>query len=277
MEDDQVLKVYDDFFKDVSFGFCGYAKCWAKHQFGPAVRTHYLFHYILSGQGVYQVGRNTYKLSAGQGFLIEPGVSTWYQADAVDPWTYVWVGFSGEQAPVYLADLGLGKNQLVFTHDCRADMEMLIFNMLSCDVRLKSARYRLQGYLYEFFALLCTSHSRVYQQKLPFKSPYLEEAIKYIQTHYHEAITIEKIAQAVGIDRTYLHTLFKEILETTPKQFLNQFRVSYACELLDLTSLSITEIAGQCGYQNPLVFSRLFKQMMDATPAQYRSQKRRTT
>ena len=64
--------------------FCGYAQCSSRHYFGPAARPNYLIHYILSGKGVYQVGEKRYELQAGQGFLIEPEVLTFYQADNDD-------------------------------------------------------------------------------------------------------------------------------------------------------------------------------------------------
>jgi mannose-6-phosphate isomerase-like protein (cupin superfamily) len=47
---------------------CGHEQCRPSHSFGPAVRPHYLFHYILGGKGKYHAKGETYGLSAGQGF-----------------------------------------------------------------------------------------------------------------------------------------------------------------------------------------------------------------
>ena len=74
---------------------CGEERCAAGHSYGPAVRKGYLFHYIISGSGVFFAGGRRHALHAGQGFLIYPGQVTTYTADAEHPWHYVWLGFRG--------------------------------------------------------------------------------------------------------------------------------------------------------------------------------------
>ena len=82
-------------FRDLNLNFCGYEACDPLHGFGPAVRPNYIIHYILEGRGIYRVGDTTWNLAEGEGFLIEPGTLTFYQADAKEPWTYLGVGFEG--------------------------------------------------------------------------------------------------------------------------------------------------------------------------------------
>ena len=65
---------------------CGYSTTAPLHSFGPAVRPHYLIHFILNGKGIFQKGDKTYHLETGQGFFIEPDELTFYQADAKEPW-----------------------------------------------------------------------------------------------------------------------------------------------------------------------------------------------
>ena len=93
-----VLQVSEPKFSDLSLSFCGYADCQPGYSFGPAVRPNYIIHYILNGKGTFQIGDSVYPLKKGEGFLIEPDVLTYYQADQNDPWTYLWVGFTGKNA-----------------------------------------------------------------------------------------------------------------------------------------------------------------------------------
>ena len=72
----------------------GWEECAPLHSFGPFVRNHYLFHYIMSGQGtLFSHSANgdihEYHLSAGQGFLICPGQINLYTADEQEPWKYL--------------------------------------------------------------------------------------------------------------------------------------------------------------------------------------------
>ena len=72
MEKSYVLQLPDKKFEDLSLCFCGYAECEPLHSFGPAARPNYVFHYIMSGKGIYKVGEQTFHLEKGQGFMIEP-------------------------------------------------------------------------------------------------------------------------------------------------------------------------------------------------------------
>ena len=130
MENAYVLQLSDHKFQDLYLCFCGYAKCEPLHSFGPAVRPNYILHYILEGKGRYYVEDTQYELQAGQGFLIEPEVQTFYQADQEEPWTYLWVGFNGSQAQEYLKDIGLNSRQLIFRSGHGDELKQLVITML---------------------------------------------------------------------------------------------------------------------------------------------------
>ena len=76
----------------------GEEKCQPFHFYGPAQRTHYLIHFVVSGKGTFRYPGQTQVIEAGQGFLILPGEETFYQADGEDPWHYAWVGYAGGEA-----------------------------------------------------------------------------------------------------------------------------------------------------------------------------------
>lgn len=94
---------------------CGFQHCAPLHSFGPAIRDHYLIHCVLSGKGTFQVGERKFPLSAGQGFLIHPDISTTYTADATDPWYYCWVGFGGDGCAAIMSQCGLSLEQPILS------------------------------------------------------------------------------------------------------------------------------------------------------------------
>ena len=60
---------------------CGCSRTEPLHCFGPAMKPHYLIHYVLNGRGIFKMEGEEYPLEAGCGFLIEPGQMSFYQAD----------------------------------------------------------------------------------------------------------------------------------------------------------------------------------------------------
>ena len=63
---------------------CGMEKCKPSYSYGPAVRDHYLIHFIIKGSGIFYVNGKSYEIKANQGFLICPDVVTYYKADNQD-------------------------------------------------------------------------------------------------------------------------------------------------------------------------------------------------
>lgn len=269
MENAYVLELSESKFKDLFLCSCGFAQCEPLHGFGPAVRPNFLIHYIMEGRGYYQTGGRSYCLGAGEGFLIEPEVLTYYQSDKEEPWSYLWIGFAGRHAKEYLADLGLNSRQLTFCSSQGKEFKHLILEMLKCQKDSVTGQYRLQSLLYGFFELL--SRDLVFREdELSLENFYIERAVSYIRNHYSEELKVADIAKYLCVDRSYLYKLFKHNLQMSPKEFLTSFRISRSRELLCVTQLSIENVALSCGYQNAIVFSKAFKQNVGCAPTVYR-------
>ena len=270
MEDAHVLQLKNRKFSDLYLCFCGYARCLPLHSFGPAVRPNYILHYIIKGKGRFTVGNEEYRLRGGQGFLIEPEVLTFYEADKEDPWTYVWIGFSGERAGEYLRDLGLGSGHPVYQCSNGEKLEKIVQTMLANKNYTVANEYLLEGLLYQFFSVLAENIEIGERRREKDDNLYIRKAVEYIQNHYSYPVQVGEIADYVGINRSYLCTLFKEHLHLSPKEYLTSFRITRAAQLLEITELSIESVAMSCGYQDTLGFSKIFKARMGVTPSAYR-------
>ena len=100
---------------DLYLCYCGIHDCLPDHVFGPYERTEYLIHIVISGKGTYRVGNKTYNLGPNSLFLIWPGVTTIYEADTTEPWSYIWFGFNGLKSESVLRYAGLSKDNPVAT------------------------------------------------------------------------------------------------------------------------------------------------------------------
>lgn len=270
MEDSYVLQLLEPKFKEFHLCFCGFAQCEPLHSYGPASRPNYIIHYIMDGKGIYQVGEKKYKLSKGQGFLIEPEELTFYQADQEEPWSYLWVGVGGTGAKKFIQDIGLNSQQRIFRCADGEKLNEIVMDMMKHTRSTVSDLYYLQGKLYELFSVLAADVVIEELMEENKENRYIQEAVTYIRNHYAAGLTVEELAGYLGVNRSYLYTLFKNKLQLSPKEFLTKFRISRAREQLILTEESVENIAVACGYHSTLVFTKNFKQETGMTPTEFR-------
>ncbi len=251
---------------------CGLSRTEPLHSFGPALKPHYLIHYILSGRGKFAIGGEEYPLEAGCGFLITPDELAFYQADEKDPWTYVWVGFSGTLAEEYVSNIGLSVRQPVFRSEASEELYRIVKDMMNHNTFDLSHDLRRNGQLGVFLSVIAEG-SRVEKEGESGKANiYVRKAVSFIQSNYCNPIKVTDVADYVCINRSYLYTLFQNSMGMSPQRFLTTFRITKAAELLQLTSLPIESIALSCGYQDPLVFTKAFRQMKQMSPSAFRKE-----
>ena len=240
-------------FIDMSLYQFGWEQCQPSHSYGPAARNHYLFHYVISGTGTLMADdtsgiTQTYSVKSGQGFMIFPQQITTYIADQKLPWEYVWIEFDG----------------------LRLKEEMLYIAR-----NPEQPPFHLIGHLYLFMDALTRSCTREQTNSAGrLRDFYIHEAIAFIEQNFQNNISIEDIAEVCGLNRSYFGKIFKETLGRSPQEFLMNYRMVKATELLKLTQLSISEISNAVGYANPLHFSRAFKNVYGESPRIWRQNHR---
>lgn len=97
------------------------------------------------------------------------------------------------------------------------------------------------------------------------------KALSYINENYREQIKIENLAAECSISETHFRRLFKEYLKMTPVEYINMVRIQAACDLLKKTNDPIDAIALKSGFTNTSSFNRNFKQMIGATPYNWKN------
>ena len=265
-------------FIDLGMYQYGYEQCEPGHSFGPAARNHYLFHYVLSGTGTLMADNakgetQTYSIKSGQGFLIFPGQITTYYADLRLPWEYVWIEFDGLRVKEALELTELSMNSPVYRSHSKDLREQLVNEMMYIVHHAKESPFHLIGHLYLFFDyLMQSSKSTKLVHSSKMSDFYIKEAIHFIEQNFQNHITVEEIASVCGINRSYFGKIFRKSIGRSPQEFLMNYRMVKATELLKLTSLSIAEIGSAVGYENQLHFSRAFKTIYGISPRQWRNQ-----
>ena len=221
-------------------------------------------------------GQNVnYQVRSGQGFMIFPGQITTYMADIQVPWEYVWVEFDGLRTTEILNVCGFSKDAPVYMAHSREARKKMADELIYISQNSEQSPFHLMGHFYLFADLLAQSVARPQPAATSKMSDYyIKEAINFIEQNFQNDISIEDVAAVCGINRSYLGRIFRTSTGRSPQEFLIQYRMTKAAELLKLTTLSIGDIGSAVGYENALHFSRAFKNVYGVSPRTWREQHR---
>lgn len=92
-----------------------------------------------------------------------------------------------------------------------------------------------------------------------------------MENHIFSNLSIQKLAELSGLSTSSFKRKFHATYEQTPTQYINNQRLQKAKELLEISNLSISQIAYQLGFNDPAYFSRLFKKKFNLSPSSFRS------
>ena len=155
-------------FSDINPLICGEEQCVSGHSYGPAARSYWLLHYVVSGKGVFTSPRGTFSVSKGEIFIIRPYEITFYQADTSEPWKYIWIGFTSDKALPTKLDAVIS---------C-PEAAGIFSEMKRCEKMSRGRSAFLSARLWDLFAQLLKS------EKQPID--YVEKALHCIHSEYME-------------------------------------------------------------------------------------------
>ena len=248
---EHIATVIDGNFSDINPMQFGYQACKPKHSYGPAVRTHWLVHYIVSGCGIFKINNKTYNVSKGEIFVIPPFVETYYQADIKDPWEYIWVGFTTKgELPIILDDV-------IFCPEAESVFE----KMKTCKQLANGRTAYLSGRIWDLFSMLLENKTQ--------QISYVEKAKSFIHSEYANNITVQQIADRLGLNRSYFSILFKEETNMSPIEYLVSHRMKIAASLLTKRGMNVTIAANSVGYNDIFTFSKMFKRYYGVSPSKF--------
>ena len=231
----------------------GQADTFSGHTWGPGCVSHVLIHKVLSGHGTLFARGQVYHLSAGDAFIIMPGEVAKWIADTKDPWSYQWVGFVG--------DLSASFDQLPSVF--RAPDWM--FSHLNADIvdPDNNVEYLLAGDLMHLYGTLIKPQKQ--------RQDHVQRAVEYIRTNFTQELTIQAIADHVGLNRDYFARLFKRKTGKTLQEYITDVRFDEAYRCLYL-NMSVKEAALNSGFKDVSNFSKLFKKRDGVSPKQWKKE-----
>jgi len=124
----------------------------------------------------------------------------------------------------------------------------------------------LERYLERLVSEVC----RRVRHKKDERDPIIDGVAQYVETHYAEDVSLDLLAERLGITGGYLSTYFKEKTGINFVDYVGEFRIQKAKDLLLHTDMKIQDIASKTGYVTMSSFNRAFKRFTGITPSEYR-------
>lgn len=268
----------NELFVDLSLYQYGWEQCKPYQSFGPHIRNHYLFHYIISGSGFLFSDdskgiTHEYHVKSGQGFLICPKQTNTYRADGDHPWEYTWIEFDGLRVKEMLNLAGLSIDTPIYKSNMKDISQELRNELLYIAQHTNESPFNLIGHLYLALDYLTRSSSnRAAATGSKLSDFYMRESLSFIEQNFQNNISVEDIANFCNLNRSYFGKMFKNHVGKSPQDFLISYRMTKAAELLKFSELSIHDISSAVGYANQLHFSRAFKNLYNLPPRQWRNE-----
>lgn len=228
------------------------------HEYGQ-----FELHYFVSGYGTFSNGPKRYAIFPGALFITGGETLHSIEADVQESLTYYATLIQSPEENLLVSRLQ-EKNPLNIGTKWRFFFEEVRDKGLSPNLELRlSACHQIFGLLYN---LLAGSASEDPVEE----NVCLEKAIRYMQRHVFDKLTLEQIAAHVQLDASYFIRLFKKRMNTTPMKYYTNLQLEAARSLLACSNLSIKEIAAKLQFCSEFHFSKRFKQSTGLSPSMYR-------
>jgi AraC-like DNA-binding protein len=129
--------------------------------------------------------------------------------------------------------------------------------------------------LYNILSLII-SHSSIdtslqKSSGITYKTQRLKVVLNYIQSNFNRKITIKELAELINMSEGHFCRFFKLMIQKTPVDYINYYRITKACSFLEDKTKKIIEVALETGFDNFSYFIETFKHYMNCTPSEYRN------
>lgn len=267
----------DEFGEEYKFsiGKVGYEHCSPSKRPVSWVPSYHAWHFVLFGRGtVITAEGKMYKIKRGESFLLYQDEYYNYYPDPQDPWTYIWVELTGDNMEAMFRQCGFTKENFHRALSGFDSYVELLKSMKDAFDESDVQQMRACAYLILIMSK-CIEEEREGRAdfKIIRKRRQVRDILTYMNNNFSLPLTNENIAAENGISVRALTALFAELLQMTPVQYMNAYRISVACERFQLTDMSVAEVAKWSGFDDVKYFSRVFRKEKGMSPQEYKKAK----
>lgn len=225
--------------------------------------------YVVGGKGHIQIDQELHPVSARQLVIINPNVMHTEKSLNAAPLEYVVLGIDG-------LELALSENResrfKILEHHDVDNIYTCIRNILEeTHSGLSGSETICQAYMEILVTRLMRSTDfALNEDPLPSSNNQCAVVRRYIDAHYKEPLTLDRLAEIANVNKYYLAHSFKEEFGVSPITYQLNRRIEESCYLLQQTDMSLAQIARVLGFSSSSYFSQIFRKHMHTTPTEYR-------
>jgi AraC-like DNA-binding protein/mannose-6-phosphate isomerase-like protein (cupin superfamily) len=247
----------------------GYYPKAKSHEMKRTEHDDYILIYCADGKGLLSIANEKKTVKAGELFIIPPNTIHAYQADDEQPWTVYWCHFQGEQAQDFFDYIYQHQSSEIIRNMTDIDF-IQVFRDLIEAVR---DRTQLSDFIHasNLFRHILTKIERKVKQKDKHESGLsIHKVQQFMRVNINKHVSLEELASISHCSKYHFARQYQLLTGTSPLKYFIKLKMEHACFLLEQTSLSMSEIASQLGYDDALYFSRVFRKNLGQAPSAYR-------
>lgn len=218
------------------------------------------FLYVTEGEGLFTLPDQQLVLRKNQGIFMRQRMPVSYEA-VEGTFSTAWLTFRGSGADALLDYYALGDYLLFPVSDQMIEaLDAFEQNLRRKTITARSADgYAFVLSLFERITLPSSDWNRL-----------VVKVNRYLESHFHEPISLDEVAQSVGVDRFSLCQQYKKLTGLTVMTRLRNVRIQQAKSML-CEQYSVQEISRLCGFESPSYFGQIFRSITGMTPGEYRA------
>ena len=233
----------------------------------------YAIYLVDEGKGLYTLGDTEFPVEEYDMFVMYPNVSVRCVSDKDKPLKMFAVSFDGVDARLLLNAAGFEPKNPVRTleHNIAVSFSKVFDGLYTWRGQEIYSTVQSTSLLYLLMAAIVKTATWDQSSMPPgwTGTIHFQKAINFIADNYMKPINVSDIAEHVNLSRSRLYQVFMQQVFISPQQYLTEYRVREAIRLLERRSGSIKEISIAVGFEDPLYFSALFKQITGKSPKNY--------
>ncbi len=233
----------------------------------------YSIHILAAGKGYVRTRTGVTPLKKGDMFCLWPNEEFEYYRDERDPWKVFWINLCGPEADRFVELCGFGNDEYTLRPAAPDSVTEYFRRIFDNFPEAESKPYAIVAGLYKILETCRGDELPIkYHADLTPNQILVNRVKSILETRRDLSINVMELAEEMQVSRSTLYQAFREILNTSPIDYIMKVRIIRAKHLLLNTSFNIAAIAEMSGFGQVKYFQRCFKKMAGCPPGKWRQQ-----